>query len=157
MYGTTPRTTKREPVVVLQPLWPRYLFLDVEGRDPDFPGVMAVRGVCDVVRGADRQPLPLPDSAGVALRAIYGGLRNERDTSRLSAFFQGRVGDRFNFRLDSPFSGFVGTIVSLTRLDEAEEIQAWIDAFGRRTPVTLKFGDVGSVISPADEGVLAAA
>lgn len=147
MAGVTPRTQYRPAAVCLEPLWPRYLFMDTRG-EVDFERVRGVRGVVDVVRGEGDQPVEIPAAVADAIRKTYGsgGVNNEADVSRLSAFFKGKPGDSFVFRPSSKFAGLVGIIESLAKLDSGEELSAWVAVFGRMVRVEVPFVEVGHVI-----------
>lgn len=142
-----------------EPLFPRYLFVD----SITALAVSAVRGIVDVVKNGAGVPLSLPPGVIDELRAMTdeNGLFGQRDHSRLSHTFAGRIGDQFTFKKNSALHGLLGYIVSLDRLDEAGEIRAWVAMLGGARDVRLKHHDIdqisrmGQVIRPAEELVAA--
>jgi transcription antitermination factor NusG len=127
------------------PVFGRYLFAEGAGAD-----VLAVRGVMDIVR-AGFEALEVPEGVVAGLRSLthqvegIGDLMGTRDLTRLSLGFRAEVGDTFKFA-GGAFSGFLGVISSLARLDSRGEVRAYVDLLGGRCEVSVQHSLVGSVV-----------
>lgn len=124
------------------PLFPSYVF----ARTNAFARVALVRGVVAPV-GTALGPVAVPEKVLERLRSLCSpdGLVFAADLTKNSFWFRGRVGDTVRVRGGSPFEGFLGTLTSVARLDETGEVSAWINIFGRETPVSLPHGSVDLV------------
>lgn len=137
------------------PVFGRYLF--AEG---GVGSILATRGVMDVVRMGS-EPLPVPCLAIEELRVLTqaddcGDLMSRRDLTRLSLGFSGEVGDTFKFD-GGPFSGFLGQISSIARLDACGEIKAFVELLGGRCEVAVQHSFVGPIVVKVTEPTAIAA
>lgn len=105
------------------PLYPRYLFADV---DPsDYFAVPAVRGISQVVQTRDDNGFPyfltLPDAAIAALRGTVPPPLN--------------VGQQI--RLKGPYRGLLAIVASIAHLDSSGQVQVWLHMLGGRQQASL--------------------
>lgn len=124
------------------PLFPSYLF----ARTNAFARIALVRGIVAPV-DTPLGPVVVPEEVLSRLRGICApdGLVFAADLTKNSFWFRGRPGDTVRVGEASPFAGFLATITSVSRLDETGEIQAWLDIFGRVTPVSLPHTSVSLI------------
>jgi len=145
VFGVKPRS---HTVVMdrLEPLWPRYLFACAPWLR--LSEVFAAKGVQDLVRGAEQQPLKVPEPVVEALVAVADkdGLTNSKDLSRLSNVLRIRPGDKLQLKPENPFAGLLVWVSSVARLDDSGVIDAWVKMFGRLTPLAIDYRDVERVI-----------
>ena len=108
----------------------------------DTPGVSCIVSC----RG---EPLPVPDAVIGAMRALVDadGCFSQKDFTKPSTFFKGKVGDGVAFsRDDSILSGIVGIISDLSRLDSQGVITTWIQMFGSTREVRVPVTSVEEII-----------
>lgn len=131
---------------VSRPVFSRYLFFSGDR----LWDVKRARGVIDLVR-AGEHVLAVPDSVMGRLRALAddSGLCAVKDMTRPSLTFRGKVGDAVRLGGGSPFSGFVGRISSLARLDETGEVVAWVEMLGREHELVFDVNEIERVIPKA--------
>lgn len=135
-----------------QPLFARYLFVEAH----DYAAVRSTRGVIDFVRTGGL-PLVIHPRCLAILRAKMDaeGCINSAAVPSVAAqrkawsAYEGKVGDSFEFKANSPLSGLIGRISSLQGMDETGELKAWIEIFGRESLVTVPVASVGPLVKIA--------
>lgn len=124
----------RQMRTVQAPLFPRYLFIELDVARDRWLSVQSTVGVSHLVTCDDR-PLPVP--AGVV-----EGILERTDEAGLTLLDSELCeGQRVRI-LSGPFSEFIGT---LERLDEAGRVRVLLDMMGSAIPVALR----RSALAPA--------
>lgn len=121
----------------LNPLFPGYLFANLDPREGDLASVRWLVGVRRVLGDRDR-PRPIDDAVVATLRA-----RTDRD-GRVRFGTQLRRGDKVRI-LDGPFAGFVGVLERVAH-DPQQRVCVLLDLFHRLTCVEV---DAQAVIGHA--------
>lgn len=151
------RTVKRKSVAgrpgqyrtykVDVPVYAPYIFANTDQflLVKNIPGVINIVGICGM-------PLNVPDKVIDKLKSIVDekGLV-EKDVSKPSFWFEGRIGDQFEFSHDSPLAGFIGTIASVEKLDEGE-IKALVRMLGGELDVVVPLSTVTTIRHKGGEG-----
>jgi transcription antitermination factor NusG len=130
--------------------FPGYLFVFSH----DISILRLITGVIDVVR-CGVNAIAVPDRLIAHWRATSGE-DGQMTREQVSSWFPRKVGDEFVFKAGSPWAGFVGSISSLDRLEERNEIKALVSLFGRMSEVTLDVSYVGRAISGSQITAVAA-
>jgi transcription elongation factor/antiterminator RfaH len=120
---------------VLTPLFPRYLFVQLNLERDRWLSVRSTIGVAHLVTGQDQQrPVPVPIGIVESLIAQRDGELTRLDASLVK-------GQHVRI-LCGPFADFVG---KLERLNEAGRVQVLLEMMGTTVPITLN----RSALSPA--------
>lgn len=160
-------STLRRPVI--EPLFPRYLFLDMNLRNDPWRDVFRTIGISGLACDEGDMPLPLPAGFVEGLQAHErdGALPHNTLVSDLMAalcktsrMLQEQTGKRVKagempFRIGQlvrikhgPLSGFCGPVQELPPatevgdLDESARVTVFADLFGRSVPVDLELWQV---------------
>jgi transcriptional antiterminator RfaH len=125
-YAKTARHA-RKAKIVLAPLFPNYLFLQLHlGRD-QWHSVNGTRGVARLImQGETPQPVPQGIIEALQARMSVDGAINWDPTIKIGQSV--RIAD-------GPFADFMGT---LAHLDAAGRVRVLLDLLGRSVPVALR-------------------
>jgi transcriptional antiterminator NusG len=125
------------------PLFPRYIFMHADRRDPRIHTVFELSGVGGLVC-RDGAPVWMPDPviAGIRSRENGNGIVPGKESMR--AVF--RIGDEIRVT-DGPFASFPmiverGLDVAIEEFDPETRIKVVVNIFGRATPVELEIWQV---------------
>lgn len=122
-----PKLRRHRWADVVEPLFPRYLFVSVEVGEQALTPIRSTRGICSVLRFGERYaeaPRVLID--GLMARANADGLHVLHDAGL-------RQGDRLHI-IAGPFEGFEAVFESESG---AERAKVLLEVLGRTTAVTL--------------------
>lgn len=123
--------------VVVGPLFPRYLFIQVSLGEADLGALRSTRGVVDLVRFG--QALVPVDER------IVDALQSHQQASEGAAVLADtpyRPGDRIEI-LDGPFAGLSG-IYRISR--DRDRVELLLDLLGRNSAVAIERESLGSVL-----------
>ncbi|HWU19368.1 MAG TPA: transcription termination/antitermination protein NusG [Devosia sp.] len=137
---------KRVGIVTTLCLYPRYLF--VEAATPgDLGRIRSCNGVEEFLPGRPHEPMPVPESDVLELRAAQADLRlddtdearrHRGETTRNTlAAMRRRLRNKAIKVTEGPFANLPATV---ERVHSMERLRVLIDLFGRATPVELEFG-----------------
>jgi transcriptional antiterminator RfaH len=123
------RKRKREKwTKIVEPLFPRYLFIRIDPSEHNLAPVRSTRGVTGLVRFGDRVT-PVPDSAIDYLRQT----ENPETRRHHAEDWPHRSGDAVRV-LEGPFKGLTGVFQAATADDRALLL---IDLLGRQSSVNV--------------------
>lgn len=125
----------RKSKVSLVPLFPRYLFLQIDISRQQWRSVNGTYGVTRLIMQGDT-PQPVPSGVVEVLLEQANADGEVGDARSLQVGHVVRI-------LDGPFSGLVAT---LERLDECGRVRVLLQLLGRTVSVALH----GDVLAPAD-------
>ena len=125
------------------PVFSGYVFIKTD----KFVRVRQTFGVLSLVK-FDGVPLAVPDRVIDALKArVYRSDEAEvTGTTRLK--IAAKVGDVFQFAANSPFSGLLGQVSSLSRSDSTGYLKAWVEILGSKREIRIPCSEMGKVVSP---------
>lgn len=124
----------RKTKTVLAPLFPSYIFVQLDLAFDQWRSINGTRGVDRIITYGD-QPAPVPQGIVEDLRRRTAGDGAMDWTTTM------KVGDKVVIS-DGPFAKFIGT---LEHLDSSGRVQVLLDLLGRAVRVSVK----GRAIAPA--------
>jgi transcriptional antiterminator RfaH len=137
-----PRLRRSRWSDVIEPLFPRYLFVGLEVGEQPLAPVRSTRGVSSVLRFGDRYA-EVPKS-------LIEALRNRADESGLHVLADSgfRKGDRVNI-IAGPFEGFEAVFESETG---ADRVRVLLEVLGAAASVTLPMACMVPALKRAGAG-----
>lgn len=134
----------RKPVPV--PLFPRYIFMHVDRRDPRIHTVFELAGVGGLVC-RDGMPVWMPDEVIEGIRQRENGTGVIPGKESMRAVF--KINDQVRVT-EGPFASFPGIVergldVAIEEFDPETRIRVAVNIFGRATPVELEIWQVAKV------------
>lgn len=117
------------------PLFPRYLFAELDLKRDPWLSVRSTIGVASLFTTSEGQPIPVP-------RGIVEALLEQSDGALVRLDVGLRAGQRVRL-LSGPFADFVGKI---ERLDSAGRIRVLLELMSTAVPIAVE----RAVVAPAD-------
>lgn len=124
----------RKSTVVMAPLFPNYVFVELEHLVDRWRAINGTRGVVRLITNGD-EPLPIPFGIIEDLQRRMGSDGAMDWTNSL------RIGERVVIS-EGPFAKFIGT---LEHLDAAGRVQVLLDLMGRSVRVSVQNESVAPV------------
>jgi len=124
------RRRKGRPTAVIEPLFPRYLFIHLDTHTDNWAPIRSTLGVASLVRFGQK-PAPIPESLISFLRS-----RESRDGLHEWAEPEYRAGDRVRVA-DGPMEGYEGILLART---SRERVVVLLDILGKQVRAQLELG-----------------
>jgi transcriptional antiterminator RfaH len=128
-------------VEIVQPLFPRYLFVALRGPSESLYAVKGLRGVSCIVRlRFSGEPLQIPNC--VMDRIIdWADGEGLVPTATALHWFRGKPGDSVEIK-DGPLDGLITCIASVDALERTDEVSVWVHMLGAENQVAVPAANV---------------